>query len=107
MCVAITFPANPELPEAVHDRPVLIVGGVYVGDAEEGMAAMQPLRELGTPLFDMSGPTPYVGRADRRSTRCSRATRCARTGSRSTSTSSPTRRSTSIADQARRTARRR
>jgi hypothetical protein len=60
-CVTITFPANPELPEAIHDRPVVIVGGVYAGDIEQGMDAMAPLRSLGTPLFDMSGPTPYVG----------------------------------------------
>jgi FAD/FMN-containing dehydrogenase len=60
-CVSITFPANPEMPEAVHDRPVVIVGGVYVGDVEEGLKVTQPLRELGTPLFDMSGPTPFVG----------------------------------------------
>jgi FAD/FMN-containing dehydrogenase len=59
VCVTITFPANPEMPEAVHDRPVAIVGGVYAGDVEEGMKEMQPLRELGTPLFDMSAPTPY------------------------------------------------
>jgi FAD/FMN-containing dehydrogenase len=61
VCVTITFPANPEMPEAVHDRPVAIVGGVYAGDVEEGMRVMQPLRELGTALFDMSGPTPFVG----------------------------------------------
>jgi hypothetical protein len=61
VCVTITFPANPDLPEAVHDRPVIIVGGVYVGDVDAGLAEMQPLRELGTPLFDMSGPTPFVG----------------------------------------------
>ncbi len=61
VCVTLTFPANPELPEAVHDRPVIIVGGVYVGDVDAGLAEMQPLRELGTPLFDMSGPTPFVG----------------------------------------------
>jgi hypothetical protein len=59
--VTITFPANPEMPEVIHDRAVAIVGGVYVGDAEEGLAEMQPLRELGTVLFDMSGPTPYAG----------------------------------------------
>jgi len=58
--VTITFPANPEMPEAVHDRPIAIVGGVYAGDAEEGMKVMQPLRELGTVLFDMSGPTPFT-----------------------------------------------
>ena len=60
-CVTVTFPANPEMPAAVHDRPVAIVGAVYAGDVEEGMRAMQPLRELGTVLFDMSGPTPFVG----------------------------------------------
>ena len=60
-CVTITFPANPDMPEAVHDRPVAIIGGVYAGDVEDGMREMQPLRELGTALFDMSGPTPFVG----------------------------------------------
>lgn len=60
-CIALTFPANPELPEAIHDRPSIIVGGVHAGqDPEAGLAAMQPLRELGTALFDMSGPTPYT-----------------------------------------------
>ena len=58
--VTITFPASPETSEAVHDRPVAIVGGVYAGDVEEGMREMQPLRELGTVLFDMSGPTPFT-----------------------------------------------
>jgi FAD/FMN-containing dehydrogenase len=58
--VTITFPADPEMPEAVHDRAVAIVGSVYVGDAEEGLREMAPLRELGTPLFDMSGPAPFT-----------------------------------------------
>ena len=58
--VTITFPANPEMPEAIHDRPVAIVGGVYAGDVDEGMEATKPLRELGTVLFDMSGPTPFT-----------------------------------------------
>jgi len=57
--VTMTFPANPELPEAIHDREVAIVGGVYVGDPDEGLGVMAPLRKLGTPLFDMSGPTPF------------------------------------------------
>jgi hypothetical protein len=60
--VTITFPAVPEMPEAVHDRPVAIVGGVHAGpDPEAGLAEMAPLRDLGTPLFDMSGPMPYRG----------------------------------------------
>ena len=83
VCVTTTFPANPAMPEAVHDRPVAIVGGVYAGDVEEGMRVMQPLRELGTALFDMSGPTPSWA-CSRASTRSSRATSCAPTGRRST-----------------------
>jgi FAD/FMN-containing dehydrogenase len=61
VCVSLTFPANPELPEAIHDRPVVVVGGVYAGDVDEGLRITEPLRQLGTPLFDMSGPTPFVG----------------------------------------------
>jgi FAD/FMN-containing dehydrogenase len=58
--VTITFPADPHAPEVVHDRPCAIVGGVYAGAADEGMTVLQPLRELGSPLFDMSGPTPFT-----------------------------------------------
>jgi FAD/FMN-containing dehydrogenase len=58
--VTITFPADPHMPETVHDRPCVIVGGVYAGDVDEGLKMMQPLRELGTVLFDMSGPTPFT-----------------------------------------------
>jgi FAD/FMN-containing dehydrogenase len=60
ICVTLTFPADPAMPEAIHDRPVLIIGGVYAGAADQGMQVMQPLRELGTVLFDMSGPTPFT-----------------------------------------------
>jgi FAD/FMN-containing dehydrogenase len=62
VCVTLTFPANPDMPEAIHDRPCILIGGVHAGDdPEAGLAEMQPLRELGTALFDMSGPTPYTG----------------------------------------------
>jgi FAD/FMN-containing dehydrogenase len=60
VAVSFTFPADPEMPEAIHNRPVAIVGAVYAGDPEEGMRVTAPLRELGTPLFDMSGPMPYT-----------------------------------------------
>jgi FAD/FMN-containing dehydrogenase len=58
--VTMTFPAAPEMPEVIHDRPVAVVGAVHCGDVDAGMAALQPLRELGTPLFDMSQPMPYT-----------------------------------------------
>jgi FAD/FMN-containing dehydrogenase len=58
--VSITFPADPHMPESVQGTPCVIVGGVYAGDPDEGLKMMQPLRELGTVLFDMSGPTPFT-----------------------------------------------
>ena len=61
VAVGISMPADPSLPEAVHNQSCLVIGGVYVGDVDEGMKVLQPLRELGTPLADISGPTPFVG----------------------------------------------
>ena len=58
--IAITLPPNPDMREAAHDRAVIIVGGVYVGDAGEGLRVMAPLRDLGNPLLDMSGPAPFT-----------------------------------------------
>jgi FAD/FMN-containing dehydrogenase len=57
---ASTMPADPHLPEPVHGEKCLIVAGVYAGDPDEGMKALQPLRELGTPLADISEPMPYT-----------------------------------------------
>ena len=54
------FPADPHLPEPVHEQQSLVVAAVYAGDAEEGMNALQPLRELATPLADISQPMPYT-----------------------------------------------
>ena len=59
--VTMTFPAAPGMPEVIHDRPVAIVGAVHCGgDTDAAMAELQPLRELGKPLFDMSQPMPYT-----------------------------------------------
>jgi FAD/FMN-containing dehydrogenase len=58
--VNITFPADPAMPESVHDRPVAIVGGVWTGDVEEGLERLEPLRHLGTPLVDLTGPMPFT-----------------------------------------------
>jgi FAD/FMN-containing dehydrogenase len=59
MAVAITMPEDPHLPPPVHNQKVMVVGAVYVGDPEEGMRVIQPLRELGTPLADISQPMPF------------------------------------------------
>ncbi len=57
--VAITMPEDPHLPPEIHDRACLVVAATYSGDTEGGMKALQPLRELGTPLADISQPMPY------------------------------------------------
>jgi len=59
MAVAITMPEDPHLPPPVHNQEVVVVGAVYVGDPEEGMRVIQPLRELATPLADISQPMPF------------------------------------------------
>jgi FAD/FMN-containing dehydrogenase len=58
--LSITMPADPDLPEAVHNRACAVIGGVYAGAADTGMDVMGPLRELGTPLMDMSQPMPFT-----------------------------------------------
>jgi FAD binding domain-containing protein/berberine-like enzyme len=57
--VTLTMPADPHLPEAIHDQACLVVAAVYSGDPDAGMNVLQPLRELGTPLADISSPMPY------------------------------------------------
>jgi FAD/FMN-containing dehydrogenase len=59
-CAAFTYPAGAGVPEAIHDRPVVIVTAVHAGDAEEGVATLGPLRELGTPLADLTQAMPFT-----------------------------------------------
>lgn len=60
VAIAISFPADPHLPPPVHNQACLVIAGVYAGAANEGMGVMQPLRELGTPLADISQPMPFT-----------------------------------------------
>ena len=60
VALAITMPAGPHVPPPVHNQACLVIGGVYVGPPEDGMKVMQPLRELGTPLADISQPMPFA-----------------------------------------------
>jgi FAD/FMN-containing dehydrogenase len=55
-----TAPPLPVIPEDLHWRPVLIVASCYAGPIEEAARVLRPLREFGTPLLDLVGPTPYV-----------------------------------------------
>lgn len=55
-----TFPDSEPYPAEVWGKQFLAIVGPYAGSVTEGERAMQPLRELGTPLLDWSGPMPYV-----------------------------------------------
>ena len=55
-----SVPAHEPFPAELHDTPVLVVAGMYAGSLEEGEPVVQPLRELGRPVVDMSGPWPWV-----------------------------------------------
>jgi FAD/FMN-containing dehydrogenase len=58
--ISITMPADPHLPPEIHDQECFIIGAVYAGNAEKGMEVMQPLRELASPLADISQPMPFT-----------------------------------------------
>ena len=59
--LAITgMPPLPGVPPEMHWAPVAIAFGVYAGPADKAERALKPVRELGTPVADMSGPQPYV-----------------------------------------------
>ncbi|NTU81573.1 MAG: FAD-binding oxidoreductase [Chloroflexales bacterium] len=55
------IPPEPEVyPAAIHGRPFAAFAALYVGDPEEGRQLLQPLRDFGTPLIDVSDVMPYV-----------------------------------------------
>jgi hypothetical protein len=47
-------------PAEHRGKPVLIPATVHSGAFDVGEQAMRPLRELATPLLDLSGPIPYT-----------------------------------------------
>ena len=55
-----TIPPWPDVDEELHFRPAIAVASCYAGPVDEGERAIRPLREFGTPLVDLVGPTPYV-----------------------------------------------
>jgi len=54
-----TIPSGPAFPAALWERQILLFEGVYCGDLEAGEKFIQPLRQLGEPLLDLSGRWDY------------------------------------------------
>jgi FAD/FMN-containing dehydrogenase len=55
-----SLPVVDELPEELRGRPYVGVAGMWAGDPDDGERATRGLRELATPLLDMSGPVEYL-----------------------------------------------
>jgi FAD/FMN-containing dehydrogenase len=56
-----SIPPHEPFPAELHGTPVFVVAGVYAGAVEDGEPVVQPLRELGQPVIDLSGPWPWLG----------------------------------------------
>jgi FAD/FMN-containing dehydrogenase len=55
-----SLPVVDELPEELRGAPYVGVAGMWAGDPNEGERVTQVLRELATPLLDMSGRVDYL-----------------------------------------------
>lgn len=60
IAVLWSIPPIPDFPEALHGTPIVILSAFYVGDMADGERALRPMRELGTPIVDLSGPTRFL-----------------------------------------------
>jgi len=59
-CIHWAIPAHPNFPEELHGKEVTVLSGMYAGNPEEGRKIMQPLREITTPVLDLSNVYPYA-----------------------------------------------
>lgn len=55
-----TIPPVPDFPAEVHGRRVVILAAVHCGPTEDGEKALKSLREISTPLVDLSTPIPWT-----------------------------------------------
>jgi FAD/FMN-containing dehydrogenase len=62
MALAIYWSAPHEepFPPEHQGEPMFVVAGCWSGSLSEAEAAVRPLRELGEPAVDLSGPMPFV-----------------------------------------------
>ncbi len=55
-----TVPEVEAFPAEAWGRNVVVVAAMHAGPADEGERALQPLREVTTPVVDLSGRVPYA-----------------------------------------------
>jgi FAD/FMN-containing dehydrogenase len=61
IAICWSIPPGEPFPPALHGAPVCAVAATYAGPVAEGEPVVRPLRELGEPLIDLSGPWPWLG----------------------------------------------
>ena len=54
-----SIPPSAPFPTELHGEAVVIPAGVHIGKLSDGAKYIQPLRELGKPLLDLSGPWTF------------------------------------------------
>lgn len=59
IAVLWTFPEDEAYPEHLWNTQFVAILGVYAGPLDEGLAAIEPLRHLGSILIDGSEPSSY------------------------------------------------
>jgi FAD/FMN-containing dehydrogenase len=55
-----TIPPLPVINHELHFRPAIAIACCYAGPLEDGERVLRALRQFGTPLVDLLGPTLYV-----------------------------------------------
>jgi FAD/FMN-containing dehydrogenase len=55
-----TIPPVPDFPSELHGRRVFIPVTIHCGPVEEGQKVLEPLRNISTPLVDLSGTMPWT-----------------------------------------------
>lgn len=59
-CLHWSIPEHEAFPQDLHGTPITALAGMYFGSPEDGQKALQPLREVASPLLDLSGVYPYA-----------------------------------------------
>jgi FAD/FMN-containing dehydrogenase len=57
-------PPAPFIPQVVHGRLIILARVCYAGDLQQAEQAVQPLREIATPVLDVMQPMPYAALLD-------------------------------------------
>ena len=59
-CLYWTIPDVDAFPPEARNVDIVAISGVHIGPLDEAAEALQPLRELGEPVLDLSGEYPFT-----------------------------------------------